>query len=392
MNIDGNLISRTKEEEFININPIQAGGRLTPEARKALISYGDGYSVCDYCLSPFRLDFIKKPPIAQFYQDLSEFVGMETARVMPAARRGFQAVMQSFVEKDDIVLVSSVAHYSLCLAIEGVKAIWQEIPLSKTNLITAEATEKKIKQVKKNTGKYPKLIAISHFDYQFGNEHDVYGISKVAKKYKILFLYNGAYTVGIMPVNGKKFGADFIIGSGHKSMASPAPTGFLATSNKLAEQLFRTSKNKGDLTKRSFGIKEVELLGCTVMGAPLIGMIASFPKVKERVNNWNEEIEKTNYFIEQFLRIKGNRIVSEMPRKHTLTKVDTSSSFGKVALHHKRKGYFLYDSLRSRGISGPFPGATRQWKLNTYGLTWDQIKYLSNTFLEIAKENNLHVD
>ena len=33
----GNLEPRTREEEFINIHPIQAAGRLTPEARKAVL-------------------------------------------------------------------------------------------------------------------------------------------------------------------------------------------------------------------------------------------------------------------------------------------------------------------------------------------------------------------
>jgi len=40
--IAGTLDVRSREEEFINIQPIQAAGRLTTEARKALISYGDG--------------------------------------------------------------------------------------------------------------------------------------------------------------------------------------------------------------------------------------------------------------------------------------------------------------------------------------------------------------
>ncbi|NLB01115.1 MAG: O-phospho-L-seryl-tRNA:Cys-tRNA synthase, partial [Methanomicrobiales archaeon] len=41
--------SRDVEEMYINIDPIQAGGRLTAEALRAAISYGDGYSVCDNC-------------------------------------------------------------------------------------------------------------------------------------------------------------------------------------------------------------------------------------------------------------------------------------------------------------------------------------------------------
>ena len=41
--IAGTLDVRSREEQYINIHPIQAAGRLTTEARKALISYGDGY-------------------------------------------------------------------------------------------------------------------------------------------------------------------------------------------------------------------------------------------------------------------------------------------------------------------------------------------------------------
>ena len=41
----------------INIDPLQRGGILTPEARAALVEWGDGYSVCDFCAG--MLDHIK---------------------------------------------------------------------------------------------------------------------------------------------------------------------------------------------------------------------------------------------------------------------------------------------------------------------------------------------
>jgi len=391
MKITPTLEVRDREENYININPIQSAGRLTPAARKALIAYGDGYSACDNCIKPFRLDCINKPPISEFCKDIAQFVNMDVARVMPGARRGFQAVAQSLLKAGDVALVTAAAHYSLCLAIEGAGATWKEIPLNSGNIATPEAAEAKIQEVKRSTGQLPKLIAICHFDYFRGNEHDVYGIAKVAQNYGIPFLYNGAYTVGVMPVNGKEMGVDFVIGSGHKSMASPAPTGVLATSTKFADIVFRTTAMLGDITGRKFGIKEVELLGCTVMGAPLMAMMASFDTVKKRVNNWNEEVEKSNYFINQLLRIEGTRVGSEMPRKHTMTKVDTTGSFDKVARKHKQGGYFLYEALRRRGIVGGFPGATREWKLGTYGLSWDQIKHLGNSFIEIAEENGLSI-
>jgi len=34
-----------KTKEMINIDPLQTGGILTDDARKALVEWGDGYSV-----------------------------------------------------------------------------------------------------------------------------------------------------------------------------------------------------------------------------------------------------------------------------------------------------------------------------------------------------------
>ncbi|MGE5316481.1 MAG: O-phospho-L-seryl-tRNA:Cys-tRNA synthase [Chloroflexota bacterium] len=383
---------RSREETYINIQPIQAAGRLTPEARKALIAYGDGYSTCDACRKPFRLDKISSPPIAPFHEQLASFLNMDVVRVVPGARRGFQAVASTLVNKGDSVIVSALAHYTEFLAVEEAGGIVKEVPLNEHKIVTADATADKIEAVKQETGKLPVLVMIDHFDYQYANEHDVKGIAKVAHQYDIPFLYNGAYTVGVRPVDGKDIGADFVVGSGHKSMAAPAPSGVLATTDEWASKVFRTTQTVGDVTKRKFGIKEVEMLGCTLMGSTLIGMMASFPTVKDRVKNWEEEVRKSNYLIDGLLAIEGSKVVSEYPRKHTLSKIDTTGSFDIVAKEHKRKGFFLSDELSSKGIAGEFAGATRVWKLNTYGLSWEKIRYVVDTFQEVADKYKLQVN
>ncbi len=317
---------------------------------------------------------------------------MDVARVVPGARRGFQAVTSTLVNKGDSVIVSSLAHYTEFLAVEEAEGTVKEVPVNEHNIVTADATAEKIEAVKQETGKLPVLIMIDHFDYQYANEHDVKGIAKVAHQYDIPFLYNGAYTVGVMPVDGKEIGADFIVGSGHKSMASPAPSGVLATTDEWAPKIFRTTQMVGDVTKRKFGIKEVEMLGCTLMGSTLIGMMASFPTVKNRVHNWEEEVKKSNYLIDGLLAIEGGKVLSEYPRKHTLSKVDTSRNFDIIAQDHKRRGFFLSDELSSKGIVGEFAEATRVWKLNTYELSWDKVRYVVDTFQGIAEKYKLQVN
>ena len=389
--IAGSLDIRCREENGINIHPIQAAGRLTTEARKAVISYGDGYSTCDACRKPFRLDKISKPGIAEFHDELAKFVNMDQARVVPGARRGFQAVTGTLVNKGDNVIVSALAHYTEFLAVENAGGTVKEVPLNASNIVTGEATAQKIEEVNAETGKLPVLIMIDHFDYQFANEHEIKEIGKVARQYDIPFLYNGAYTVGIRPVDGKAIGADFVIGSGHKSMASVAPSGVLATTDEWAPKILRTTAMVGDLTKRKFGIKEVEMLGCTLMGGTLLSMMASFPEVKARTARWDDEVKRSNFFIDRLLKITGSRVLSEYPRKHTLTKVDTTGSFDTVAKNHKRRGFYFSDELSSRGIVGEFAGATRTWKLNTYGLTEKQVHYLADQFTEIAEKYEIPV-
>jgi Sep-tRNA:Cys-tRNA synthetase len=382
---------RLREESAINIQPIQAAGRLTPEARKALAMYGDGYSVCDACRKPFRLDAITKPPSARFHEDLAAFVGMDRARVVPGARRGFQAVTSSLVQKGDTVLLSALGHYTEYLAVEQAGGTVREIPANDVRIVTADATAERLEACVRETGCPPVLVMCDHFDYQNANEHDVRGIAKVAHQYDVPFLYNGAYTVGVMPVDGKAIGADFVVGSGHKSMASPAPSGVLATTEEYADRIFRTTGIEGDLTHRRFGVKEVEMLGCTLMGGTLVAMMASFPTVRERVDHWDDELKKANFFVDRLLAIEGSACVSEYPRKHCLTKVDTTGSFDTVAKTHKRKGFFLSDELTKRGIVGEFAGATRAWKLSTYGLSWRRVEYLADAFDEIADKYGLAV-
>ncbi len=382
---------RDVEEMFINIDPIQAGGRLTADAMKAAIAYGDGYSVCDACQKPFRLDYIKKPPIAQFHADLAEWLNMDQVRVVPGARRGFQAVASTYVEKGDPVLLTSLAHYTEFVAVEQAGGIPREIPKDEKNHITPDAVAARIEDVIDEFKRTPPLMFLDHVDYQYGNVHDAKAIAKVAHQYDIPILLNGAYSVGTMPVDGKDLGVDFVIGSGHKSMAAPAPSGLVATTAEHAERVFRTTRAKGDITGRTFGIKEIEMMGCTLMGVTVIGMMASFPHVRERVKHWDTEVARSRRIVDALLSIEGTRVLSDYPRSHTLTRIDTRSSFDKVAEVHKKRGFFLSSDLKKRGITGVIPGSTKVWKFNTYGLTEKQAGHVADAFVEIARENNLSI-
>jgi Sep-tRNA:Cys-tRNA synthetase len=382
-----------REDRYINLHPIQRGGVLTPEAREALLEFGDGYSTCDWCPpKQSRLDAIESPPIAQFMQDLAEFLDMDVARVVTRCREAKFIAFATLGEPGDYVVVDGLAHYSTYLAAELARLKVKEVPHGgyPEFKVDLEAYATKIEEVKRETGRLPAAALLTHADYLYGNLNDAAAVGKICREYGVPFVLNAAYTAGVMRVEGKKLGADVVVSSGHKSWAASAPTGILAMREEVADRVLARSKIVGDWSGRRFGLKEYALLGCTVMGGPLISLMASFPYVVQRVERWEEELKNARYLVEQLERIEGTRQLGIRPKQHTLTHIESEGLY-RASERHRRRGYFLYEELRRRGIVGVQPGLTRHFKLNTYGLPREKIELVADAFLEIARGQGLKV-
>ena len=91
---------------------------------------------------------------------------MDEARVVPGARRAFQAVAGTYIEKGDPVLLTALSHYTEFLSVEAYGGVPLEIRKSPENIITADAAGEKIDAVKREYGRPPKLLYVDHFDYQ----------------------------------------------------------------------------------------------------------------------------------------------------------------------------------------------------------------------------------
>jgi len=232
---------------------------------------------------------------------------------------------------------------------------------------------------------------LTHVDYKYGNFNDPKPIAEIANKYDIPFLLNGAYSAGTLPIDCKENGIDFITCSGHKSMAASGPIGILGFKEDYSDDIINLSQIKGNLSSKSFGNKVCNVMGCPpVYGAPLITLMASFPSVVKRTQkeNADEESKKINYVVDEITKIKGVSIMGKLPKVHPLTNIKTDG-FAEVAKTHPRKGFFVRDEFKKRGIIGMLPGISKDMKFSTYGLTWDQVKHLVKSFLEIAEKYNL---
>ncbi|OYT27416.1 MAG: O-phospho-L-seryl-tRNA:Cys-tRNA synthase [Candidatus Altiarchaeales archaeon ex4484_96] len=362
---------------FLNLNPIQRGGILTPEARKAVLDWADGYSICDFCDGV--LECIKKPPVDDFvHKTMTCFIGADHVRLTNGAREAMYMVMHAVCKPGDVLLLDANSHYSAHIAAERHNLWVYEIPNNgyPEYKINEELYADKIEEIKRKTKKNPALALITYPDGNYGNLPDARKIAKICSDYDVPLLVNAAYAMGRMPVSLKHLKADFIVGSGHKSMACSGPIGVLGLSESLSDVVLRKSKN--------YKNKEVEMLGCGPRGLPLITLMASFPKVYERVKHWDDEIKKARYFIDEIEKIEGIKQLGVKPTQHDLNFLETKV-FHRISEKHKKGGFFLYRELKKRNIIGVKPGLSKNFKLSTYGFKKDEIKKIIEAFKEIVQ-------
>lgn len=361
---------KRENRDLINLNPLQTGGRLTEAAKKALVEFGDGYSVCDFCSG--RLDLIKNPDISGFvHEALPEFLGADSVRLTHGAREGIFIVFHSVCKPGDTIIADANRHYSSVLAAEraGLKLI--EVPNSgapefKINVDDYEPLIKKHK---------PRLLLLTYPDGNYGNLPDAKRLAEIAGENKVPLLLNAAYAAGRMPVDMNGIGADFMACSGHKSMSSSGPIGVLGVKKKWEDIVFRKSKY--------YKIKEVELLGCASRGAPVATLMASFREVVERVKNWDGEVENARRLSGELEKL-GLRQLGEKPHNHDLMFFE-AEALHEIAEKRGKGGFFLYRELKERGITGIKPGLTKAFKISSFGISREELRHVADSFREIME-------
>jgi Sep-tRNA:Cys-tRNA synthetase len=369
-------LKRDTERNNLNLNPLQRGGVLPVEARKALYEFSDGYSACDYCAG--RLDEISKPDIKGFIDDLATFLNIDHARTVHGAREGKFAVMHSLCKPGDTIVIDGNAHYTTHVAAERAGLTMVEVP--NTDYPNYEIRPEAYKEVLDNlndNGEDISLVLLTHVDGNYGNLTDSRSIGKIAHEAGVPLLLNCAYSMGRLPIDAKELKADFVVGSGHKSMAASGPIGVLGLKDEWADIVLERSERHA--------VKEIEMLGCTSRGAPIATLMASLPFVIERLKKWDEEVNSTRKFVDTMERMEGVTQLGIKPTEHDLVRFETPV-FDNIAQNHPRRGFFLYEELKKRNIVGIKRGQTKWFKCSIYGFSQEQKDYIGESFLDIVNK------
>ncbi|MDF0592139.1 O-phospho-L-seryl-tRNA:Cys-tRNA synthase [Methanotrichaceae archaeon M04Ac] len=361
----------------INIDPLQRGGVLTPEAREAMMEWADGYSVCDFCTG--SLEGIENPPIKEFvHQVLPEFLEADQVRITHGAREGIFAAMHALCGAGETVVADGNAHYTTHLAAElaGLKVELVPAGEGPHYRVDPQGYQEAMERVM-GRGERVGMAVLTYPDGNYGNLVEPKAVSEICHDEAVPLVVNGAYSVGRMPVGAKSLGADVIIGSGHKSMASSGPIGVIGATEELGSRIFRRSKLVPN--------KELEMLGCTLRGAGIMTMMASFPAVVARTKLWDEEVEKARWFAGEMEKL-GMDLMGDRPHGHDLMFFKSQVLY-EISKTAKKGRYFLYRELKKRDIFGIKPGLTRQFKLSCYQLPREDLKAVISAFEEIISSH-----
>ncbi len=362
---------RREHKGLINLMPLQTGGMLTDAARQAMAEFADGYSVCDFCQG--SLCNVTNPPIRDFVQELlPQFLGCDVATITHGAREAKFMVMHSLARPGDTILVDANRHYTTVVAAERAGLNIVEVPNSGPPEFKVDVNEYAA-LIKQHS---PRLVLLTYPDGNYGNLPDARRLGEISREYNVPYILNGAYAVGRMPVNMNEINADFIIGSGHKSMASAGPIGVLGMKKKWEEIVLRRSGK--------FSNKDVELLGCSVRGVPLVTLMASFPYVQERVGHWDEQVSKAQWFSAELEKL-GLQQLGEKPHRHDVLHFEAPVLY-EISKKVRERGYFLYKELKERGIWGPQPGLARSFKLSTFAANRQQLEFVIDSFKAIISK------
>ncbi|MDR2883969.1 MAG: cysteine desulfurase [Deferribacteraceae bacterium] len=164
---------------------------------------------------------------------MQKFFGMlEEYRVAftYSATDALNTVLKGYLDEGDHVIISTMEHNSVSRpAIRMAQDRFISLDIANTDDYGYIDLDDLKKRFKSNT----KLVAISHGSNVAGVVQNIEEIVKLAHEHDVAVLVDAAQTVGVIPINVRALGIDFLAFSGHKGIMGMQGTGGLVIGERI---------------------------------------------------------------------------------------------------------------------------------------------------------------
>lgn len=136
------------------------------------------------------------------------------------ATHALNIAINALVKRGDKVLISAYEHNSVVRPLEalGAEIIVARAPLFDKAAVL-KAFQEKISEVK--------LVVCTHVSNVFGFILPIYEIAELCRKHSVALIVDASQSAGVLDVDFKRLGANYIAMPGHKALFGPQGTGIL---------------------------------------------------------------------------------------------------------------------------------------------------------------------
>lgn len=198
------------------------------------------------------------------------------------ATHALNMVIQTVLRPGDTVLTTSFEHNSVMRPLRAAEAHGVRVLITPCG-ITGEVDREEFHRL---VERGPRLVILNHAGNVIGRITPVAELAELARAAGAMVLVDAAQTAGIVPINARDMGADYIAFTGHKALQGPPGTGGLILCNDRAVDRMRPlimgGTGSGSRSEEQPNVLPDRFEGGTPNGVGIAGLGAAIDWIRNR--------------------------------------------------------------------------------------------------------------